>query len=412
MPTNSIAKSHSYRAWERNGLADNTQGTGMFKDPDGNNFYVWLPRSLHQQVEDDKNVPDGPVRAQCIWPSHQNTSFEFIPNADMYAICPLPPTQMSQDLQRCVVLCIPDCLTCNNVTRCEPHIIDNKLPHDKTQVSAGICSINHNDVALVQEWTTWHKMIGFDKIFLYDHNSTERMSLMLELRTHVMSGFLTWVLWPDADIKWGWQFFAIFDCLSRFRHHAQYIAVIDIDEFFVVPAGVKEYSISSWIAHMFQQASKITHSDVWNLHIPWYVFACIDAFENSTQLVSERCTTRAATHEVQAQNAHSPYYLQRQYDNRTVMASKSIVLTEKFIPSPLVHSHYFARLSNSFSVPKEWLRIHHYHIRSKEQMLRSRNVHSDNDVKHQFCVIDVTMLPFAPLIRKQMAVDRLLFIDV
>ncbi|MCQ2170215.1 MAG: glycosyltransferase family 92 protein [Bacteroidales bacterium] len=89
-----------------------------------------------------------------------------------------------------------------------------------------ICTIFKDEAPFMKEWVEYHRMIGFDHIYLYNNNSSD--NYLEILRTYIDDGFVTLTDWPDTPGQ-----------LSAYRHFAcnfwnetSWVAFCDLDEFY------------------------------------------------------------------------------------------------------------------------------------------------------------------------------------
>jgi hypothetical protein len=95
-----------------------------------------------------------------------------------------------------------------------------------------VCAIFKNEERYLEEWLTFHHGVGVDHFYLYDNNSTDAFQEVLQ--PWLRRGLITLIDWPEL----GGQCHAYNDCIRRFRNHARWIAIIDLDEFLFSPRSV------------------------------------------------------------------------------------------------------------------------------------------------------------------------------
>ncbi len=94
------------------------------------------------------------------------------------------------------------------------------------------CAIYLDEAPYLEEWIEFHRLVGVEKFFLYDHMSTDDHREVLA--PYVDEGTVVVKEWPDEP----GQPSAFRDCLEEHRHEARWIAFIDLDEFLFSPALV------------------------------------------------------------------------------------------------------------------------------------------------------------------------------
>ena len=97
-----------------------------------------------------------------------------------------------------------------------------------------ICAIFRDEVHYLDEWIQFHKSMGVEHFFLYDHNSTD--DPLQRLAPYINAGTVTVLDWP-VEPYWKAQPMAYQHCLDNFRQTSRWIAVIDLDEFLFSPNG-------------------------------------------------------------------------------------------------------------------------------------------------------------------------------
>jgi len=94
-----------------------------------------------------------------------------------------------------------------------------------------ICAIFYNEATYIREWVEFHRIVGVERFFLYDHKSTDDWRDVLS--DHIESGEVIVHDWPvDPG-----QVEAYEDCIGRHGADSRWIAFIDIDEFLFSPTG-------------------------------------------------------------------------------------------------------------------------------------------------------------------------------
>lgn len=91
------------------------------------------------------------------------------------------------------------------------------------------CGIYLNEAPYLEEWIEFHRLVGVEKFFLYDHESTDEHHEVL--RPYVEEGTVVVKHWPDQP----GQPSAFRDCLEEHRDEARWIAFLDLDEFLFSP---------------------------------------------------------------------------------------------------------------------------------------------------------------------------------
>src|SRR5687768_15754785 len=102
-----------------------------------------------------------------------------------------------------------------------------------------IGAVYRNEAPYLREWIEFHRLVGVERFFLYDNESTDDDREVLE--PYVDRGIVVIHDWPSpASVERGvpWGIIGAFnDCLHRHRHDSRWLAFIDIDEFLFSPRG-------------------------------------------------------------------------------------------------------------------------------------------------------------------------------
>src|SRR4051794_892070 len=91
------------------------------------------------------------------------------------------------------------------------------------------CAMYLNEGPFLEEWIEFHRLVGVEKFFLYNHMSTDDHREVLA--PYIEDGTVVMKDWPDEP----GQASAYLDCLNEHREVARWIAFIDLDEFLFSP---------------------------------------------------------------------------------------------------------------------------------------------------------------------------------
>jgi FkbM family methyltransferase len=97
----------------------------------------------------------------------------------------------------------------------------------KKKCKLSVCAILKNEAPYLVEWLEFHKIVGVERFYLYDNNSTDNPIDIV--RPYIG---LKEVVWHDWPVKPG-QIQAYDHCLKTYGHESEWIAFIDLDEFLV-----------------------------------------------------------------------------------------------------------------------------------------------------------------------------------
>jgi glycosyl transferase family 92 len=140
------------------------------------------------------------------------------------------------------------------------------------------CAIYRDEAPFLAEWIEFHRLVGVEKLFLYDNLSTDGHREVLA--PYLDDGTVVLTEWPEVP----GQGSAYLDCLERRRDEARWIAFIDIDEFLFSPtlAPVPEILVDyeRWPA----------------VYVNWAVFGPSGHERPPARLLLESYTHRAPDH--------------------------------------------------------------------------------------------------------------------
>lgn len=131
-----------------------------------------------------------------------------------------------------------------------------------------------NEGAYLREWVEFHRLVGVERFFLYDHESTD--SSREVLAPYVAEGTVVLHDWP---VQPG-LLEAYDDCLERHRGDARWIAFMDIDEFLFSPTGAPVPEVLR------------PFEDLPGLGVPWALFGPSGHKTRPPGLVIENYTVR------------------------------------------------------------------------------------------------------------------------
>lgn len=90
-----------------------------------------------------------------------------------------------------------------------------------------IAAIVKNEGIYFKEWIEYHRLIGVDKFYIYDNESTD--DTLEILQPYIEQGIVEYLYFP-GKLK---QKPAYRDCLKKHKYDSKWIAFIDLDEFIV-----------------------------------------------------------------------------------------------------------------------------------------------------------------------------------
>ena len=205
-----------------------------------------------------------------------------------------------------------------------------------------VCAEAKNEASYFQEWIEYHRLIGVEKFYIYDNESTDNTRKVLE--PYIKKGIVEYYFTPGR----GRQRAVYRDCVKRHRYNTKWLAFIDIDEFFV---PIEPQTLPEFLAKLPGNVSQMT--------VRWLAFGSSGHKARPAGLVIENFQHRA-------KNSYS-------------LIGKSIVNPRRVLRSSITHSIVLGRtvdengddLSGVYFVNKpdytHKIRLHHYGIKSWEE---------------------------------------------
>jgi SAM-dependent methyltransferase len=95
-----------------------------------------------------------------------------------------------------------------------------------------ICLAYKNEASYLREWIEFHRLVGVERFFLYNHASTD--DHREALAPYIEDGIVTLEDWPDVPAV---QTDMYNRCLEQHGDESRWLAFIDMDEFLFSPTG-------------------------------------------------------------------------------------------------------------------------------------------------------------------------------
>jgi hypothetical protein len=193
-----------------------------------------------------------------------------------------------------------------------------------------------NEARYLREWIEFHRLVGAERFFLYDHESTDGGAELLA--PYVEEGIVVLRDWPvHPGLLEANQ-----DCIERHRDDARWVAFMDIDEFIFSPTGAPVPEVLRQFDHLP------------GVGVPWAIFGTSGHETRPPGLVIENYTVRT----------NQP---------RRIRWFKSIVDPSRVYRArgPHVFGYTDDRLITPVPAfaPFDQLRINHYWTKSKEEFI-------------------------------------------
>ena len=151
--------------------------------------------------------------------------------------------------------------------------LNNLLPPNY-KINLAITAIAKNEASYIREWIEFHRLVGVEKFFIYDNESTDNLKEILQ--PYIDSEIVEYICFPGKCR----QFAAYRNSIRRNANKVKYMAFIDCDEF-ITP--IKHNTIPEFIEYL---EKKINHK-IDALGINWIMHGYNGHYEKQEGLVCE-----------------------------------------------------------------------------------------------------------------------------
>ncbi len=154
-------------------------------------------------------------------------------------------------------------------------------------LDVGIAAIFRDEAPYLREWIEYHRLVGVEKFYLYNHFSQDNFRQMLA--PYVKEGIVELIDWPyEVKERSDWiptQTGAYKDATKRALGVCRWLAYIDVDEF-IFP--VVDRTLPRFLSH-FEDAGSVAMN--------WLVFGTSGIKKlDPSKLMIEQLTVRASGH--------------------------------------------------------------------------------------------------------------------
>ncbi len=174
-------------------------------------------------------------------------------------------------------------------------LTSNLLPA-KYEADVGITVIIKNEAPYIKEWIEFHKLVGVEKFFIYDNDSTDNIKEVLQPYINSKE-----VIYTPAPGKCR-QMPVYEDSIRKNRHKVRYMAIIDADEF-ILP--LKHKTIMEFINYLEKKIGRKVDS----LGINWLIHGFNGHFTKPDGLVCEnfkKCDKNSTEYNEQIKTIANP----------------------------------------------------------------------------------------------------------
>lgn len=111
--------------------------------------------------------------------------------------------------------------------------LDDEKVQEKEPVYLSIVAIMKNEAPYIQEWIEFHKLVGVERFYLYDNESTDNTKEIL--KPYIDEGIVVYK-YVEGKCK---QVPCYNDAIYKYQNQSRWMAIIDLDEFIVPVKGEK-----------------------------------------------------------------------------------------------------------------------------------------------------------------------------
>ncbi|MCB1114924.1 MAG: glycosyltransferase family 92 protein [Chlamydiia bacterium] len=257
---------------------------------------------------------------------------------------------------------------------------------EKVEHKLAVCAIFNNEAPQLKEWVDYHHdVLGVNLFYLYSNNSQDDYRAVLE--PYIKEGLVHLIEWestPEHGVfglddfqHVPYQIGAYRDCLkNRAKKKAEWVAMIDIDEYIVPVDGVDQFYT------LLEQEKR---NKTGSLRMHWKVFGTSGVWalkegEKLTEKLIRRAPEDYEWH-TQVKSIHRP----------KAAARKCLV-------------HETLKVEKGFTIktlPKDKYRIHHYWTGTEERCEEKRMLSSETKETFLNTLNAVEDLSIYPLIKKE-----------
>ncbi|MDN7131956.1 glycosyltransferase family 2 protein [Halomonas sp. MC140] len=236
--------------------------------------------------------------------------------------------------------------------------VDATAPASNNQaISTGVCAICKNELPYILEWIFYQKLVGFDKIYIYDNDSDDGTSEAL-IRLHE-AGEIIRIYWPRLrDIAPQRSAYANF--LELYAGLHDWVLICDLDEFLCLDIG----NVKDFIAESIDSYPAVSA-----IAIPWLVFGASGHESESNDLVINRFTHCEEVCDGAVKTLFRP---DRTYNIRTHIVDivSGFYLDNNGMKAKWSNAAPTHLLAPSFGKA----RIHHYFTKSKQEWEKRKSL--------------------------------------
>ncbi|MCL2737444.1 MAG: glycosyltransferase family 92 protein [Alphaproteobacteria bacterium] len=207
-----------------------------------------------------------------------------------------------------------------------------------------VVAIMKNEGPYLKEWIEFHRLVGVEKFYLYDNESTDNTKEILA--PYIKKGIVEYTYFPGQKQ----QRPAYNDCIRRHKYDTKWLAIFDLDEF-LVPVSFKN----------IPEFLKTQPSGISQIVVAWVLFGSSGHKKKPEGLVVENYKRRA--------NKNNHHYKAIVNPRRVYSANvHGQVVFGKIVDTNGESFHNMRHKADPSYMAK--IRIHHYAVKSLEEFAK------------------------------------------
>lgn len=143
---------------------------------------------------------------------------------------------------------------CNDID-----IIEEKLEKscEINDVELALVCIIRNEARYIKEWVNFHRLVGVKHFYIYDNESTDNVSEVLE--KFIKKGIVDLIPYPGNCV----QLKAYNEAIDKYKYECKYMGFVDADEFVTpIEDGKKIYEIIDELKTLIRDSR--FYANIWN----------------------------------------------------------------------------------------------------------------------------------------------------
>ena len=222
-----------------------------------------------------------------------------------------------------------------------------------------VCVIAKDEARYFPEWIEYHKMMGVDKFYVYDNESSDGTYEVL--KPYIDSGLVEYRFFPGKKR----QLPAYIDCVRRHKYDSKYIAFIDMDEF-IVP--IKHKTIPEFLESV---AGDLRAPELSGVEINWLIYGSGGHEKRIKGLAIEQFRDHSLPDYSENRTVKTIANPRKIWTSlwRFGSTHKPVIISGRYVDS---HGNKISGVKTDYwkrPPQHDVIRVNHYAIRSKEEFM-------------------------------------------